>query len=70
MKIAQRFIAGSDALLGKQVREADGRMFNDGFGFSVAGFTGSEENRRATYPAVNCWAISNRPLRGLNTTFY
>ncbi len=62
VKVAQRFIAGSCMEKTLQVREADGRMLDD-FGWLVARFAGLIQSN-LLYPALKCWAIFSRPLRG------
>jgi hypothetical protein len=63
---AKRTIGNSPALQvtnknKKEAREAGDRAF----GFSRP-FHGLFDNRALTIPAINCWAITICPLRGLN----
>jgi hypothetical protein len=64
-----RWEPGADC---QRVRAADDRSltFFYGVAFLSPVSRAQKQNKLAVHPAVNCWAISDRPLRGLqNRTF-
>jgi hypothetical protein len=86
MKVAQRFIAGVRITICKQVRKATTEMapeFPQGTAFSFAILEAQSHETQTlsrpfhglgigspALPAINRWAISGRPLRGLCSRGY
>jgi len=62
-KIAQRFIAGIKQQFSKAVREADGRK-NPQKPYHLSPVSRALGSFIDAYPALKCWAIFKRPLRG------